>query len=57
MSKITLFLYRVGGEVANLAQLFLQTSGGGNGDPMRFDETAKRRTKSASKNNRKRRRP
>ncbi|QYH34968.1 hypothetical protein [Salinibacterium sp. M195] len=42
MTKITVFLYRVGATVANVAQSFLQTAGGGNGDPQVFDETAKR---------------
>jgi len=42
MSKITVLLYRVGAFGANVAQSFLQSSGGGNGDPMVFDETAAR---------------
>ncbi|WP_158000081.1 hypothetical protein [Salinibacterium sp. PAMC 21357] len=41
MSKLTVFLYRLGATAANVAQSFLQASGGGNGDPQVFDETAK----------------
>jgi len=42
MPKITVFFYRVGAIAANVAQSFLQASGGGNGDPMAFDETEAR---------------
>lgn len=50
MSKIGIFLYRAGAAIADVAQSFLQVSGGGNGDPMRLDDTAKRSTKAAAKN-------
>ncbi|MGV8912102.1 MAG: hypothetical protein ACOH14_05735 [Rhodoglobus sp.] len=50
MSKIRMFLYRAGAVVADVAQSILQASGGGNGDPMRFDETGKRRNKAFAKN-------
>ena len=49
MSKITMFLYRAGAAVADVAQSILQVSGGGNGDPMRLDDTAARRKKAAGK--------
>ena len=50
MSKITMFLYRAGAAVADVAQSILQVSGGGNGDPMRLDDTAQRRNKAAGTN-------
>jgi len=48
MSKFTVFLYRLGGTAANIAQSVLQANGGGNGDPQVFDETSKRKRNSAA---------
>ncbi|MEV8252746.1 hypothetical protein AB0O95_02145 [Rhodoglobus sp. NPDC076762] len=41
MAQFTIFLHRLGAFAANVAQTFLQTYGGGNGDPQVFDESAK----------------
>ncbi|MGV8858321.1 hypothetical protein [Rhodoglobus sp.] len=48
MAKFTLYLHRIGAFAANVAQTFLQTYGGGNGDPQAFDETAARKRGSES---------
>ncbi|MBH0022863.1 hypothetical protein [Salinibacterium sp. SWN248] len=42
MTQLTVLLHRLGAFAANIAQMFLQNYGGGNGDPQVFDETAKR---------------